>query len=82
MKPKIEVQAGNILRLKRADVAVDGGIANLSAQPGRQLVVLVLGVSDGGSFDVEPMLRALGYVPEKMLDDLIESLAKENPNKH
>lgn len=64
MKPTIQVQAGNILRIKRADVAVDGGIASLEAQRGRQLVTLVLGVSDGGEFDVESMLYALGYVPE------------------
>lgn len=65
MKKTIEVHAGNLLRLKRADVVVDNGIASIEAQPRRQLVVLVLGVSDGGEFDVEPMLEALGYVPEK-----------------
>lgn len=67
MKPKIALQAGSILRLKAASVVVDGGIADLTGPPGRQMVVLVLGVSDTGvPFDVEPMLRALGYVKESI----------------
>lgn len=68
MKPQLNLQAGHLLRLKRASVVIDGGIADLVGPPGRQMIVLALGVSDGGPFDVESMLRALGYVPEKPAD--------------
>ncbi len=65
MRPTVNVRAGHVLRLKRATVVGVDGVADLAAPAGRQLVALVLGVSDPGvPFDVEPMLRALGYVPE------------------
>lgn len=65
-KKTINVYAGNVLRLKTLGAFVDGqkGLAQLRAPAGRQLVALVLGVSDPGvEFHVEPMLGALGYVP-------------------
>lgn len=67
-KPTIPVRAGEVLRVKKITAAiVGGGTAELRSPAGRQLVVLVLvlGVSDPDvPFHVEPMLGALGYVPE------------------
>ena len=78
MKPKIALQVGHVLRLKAASVVVNGGVADLTGPPGRQMIVLVLGVSDTGvPFDVEPMLRALGYVPEKLVAQLSNQVETE-----
>lgn len=83
MKPKIALQNGHVLRLKAASVVVGGGVADLEGPPGRQMVVLVLGVSDTGvPFDVEPMLRALGYVPEKLLHQMVAEPEKEKSDEN
>ncbi len=68
MKNKIQIQAGTVIRIKRATCAVDGGVATLDGPPGRQLVALVMGVSDPGApFNVPAFFAALGYVPGPQL---------------
>lgn len=63
MNKAINVNAGAVLGVKKLTAVVaPGRVAPLAAPPGRQLVVLVLGVSDPGQdFDVDSMLGALGY---------------------
>lgn len=63
-KPTLQLQAGQLLRLKKALVKVDGGVADLAGPPGRQMIVMTLGVSDGGPFDAVAMLDVLGFVPK------------------
>jgi hypothetical protein len=68
----VQTTPGQILRIKKATVAIDGGVADLNSPHRRHLIVLLLGVSDPGvPFDVETMLAALGYVPGPQLQALI-----------
>lgn len=77
-KPQIHAKVGDVLQLKKAAVVVGEGIAELETPPGRYMAVLVLGVAYKGQlFDVEPMLRALGYVPEKLLYQMADGGPKE-----
>lgn len=64
MKQQLRVSAGDLLQIKRADVVVGEGIAEVNGPPGRYLVVMALGVTDKNvPFQIEDMLRALGYQP-------------------
>lgn len=62
----IQIKAGDVPRVKKMTVQTGVGLAELRAPPGRELVTLVLGVSDPGEpFDVDSMLWALGYEKRK-----------------
>lgn len=66
MNQPMQVRAGEVLRVKKMSVPIGDKLADLRAPPGRQLVVLTLGVSDTGvPFDVDAMLGALGYVKKE-----------------
>lgn len=65
-KHTLQIKAGDIPRIKKMTVQTGVGQAELRAPPRRELVVLVLGVSDPGvPFDVDSMLGALGYEKRK-----------------
>lgn len=69
MKPQqqLAIRAGDVPRVKQMSCTIaPGKLATLRAPPGRELVTLVLGVSDPGvPFDVDAMLGALGYVKKE-----------------
>lgn len=65
-KHTLQIKAGDVPRVKKMTVQTGVGQVDLRAPPGRELVVLVLGVSDPGlPFDVDSMLWALGYEKRK-----------------
>lgn len=63
-KQLLHISAGDLLQVKRADIVLGDGIAEVSGPPGRYLVMLAVGVTDKNvPFALEDMLRALGWQP-------------------